>query len=146
MTLPNSFLTDDLTVETVEDGRVAVTVLLPPDLVSHYCKLLDSLHDFFRVVDRKKSYTLSEDRVRSPEAKQQAKRFHSEYRDRIAKAFDKYIDSGLDYKEATKRVASDLRSDNHPWSASHLVKSELVAIGRGGRSGRPRKSSEADHD
>ena len=48
--LPPSFLLDSLTVKAADGGRVAVTVLLPADLVADYCRFLESLAGFFHAV------------------------------------------------------------------------------------------------
>lgn len=140
MTLPRSFLADALTVIPADDGQVAVTVLLPPDLVTDYCRFLESLADFFQVVNRKSLYALSASRVSLPEQIEDIRRYSEAYRSRLVNAFDAYRSSGLGRNESVKRVAADLRADRHTWSAYHVVRSELVAAGRGGVSGRPRGS------
>jgi hypothetical protein len=50
---------DQLTVKPAANGLVAVTVLLPPDLVRDYGRFLESLADFFETVDRKATIELA---------------------------------------------------------------------------------------
>jgi len=135
-----AFLSDDLTVKCKDDGRVAVTVVLPPDLVADYCQFLEALSGFFRVVDRKVIHQLTPIRINSPEEIEETNRRIDSYRSRLVVAFDGYISSGLDRESAVKRVAADLRAVSHPWCSVHVVRSELVACGRGGVPGRPRGS------
>lgn len=142
MKAPRSFLLESLSVQPADDGLVSVTVLLPPDLVNEYCRFLDSLAGFFEAVDRK-SYQVklsSPDTLKQSQEAADALRFA--FRARLVLMFDDYTSSGLDRQEATKRVAADLRAENHPWSAAHVVRSELVAAGRGGVPGRPRNKPE----
>lgn len=129
-----------MTVKPTADGLVAVTVLLPPDLVRDYCRFLESLADFFHTVDRKATIELANLRASTQAT------FHAdgqrrlvEYRARLVTAFDTYTALGCDRKEAIKRVAADLRAESNPWCAVDLVRSQLVAAGRGGRAGRPRR-------
>lgn len=131
------FITDNLKVEPVDDGRVAVTVTLPPELVTDYCRFLETLSSFFRVVNRKALFASLDTRTSSEEFSAEAERAISDYRSRIVAYFDSYIESGLNRKDSVKRVAADLRAESHPWCAVHVVQSELVAAGRGGKPGRP---------
>ena len=132
-----TFLHESLTVETTEDGLVSVTVILPPDLVRDYCRFLDSLATFFGAVHRKSSISASLVRAASLAADPVARKNLQEYRELIVSAFDAYTCRGLDRKEAIKRVSADLRAESHPWCSADLVRSQLIAAGRGGRSGRP---------
>lgn len=129
---------DRFTIKTAADGLVAVTVLLPPDLVRDYCRFLESLADFFHTVDRKATIELASLRAATQATfHADGQRRLGEYRARLVTAFDTYTALGLDRKEAIKRVAADLRAESHPWCAVDLVRSQLVAAGRGGRAGRP---------
>jgi len=139
MTAPLSFLSEALTVKAVEDGRVAVTVLLPPDLVTDYCRFLESLASFFHNVDRKSSFQLAQARAESLTLQADLDNINAVYRSRLVVLFDTLTAQGCERKEAVKRVAAQLRSESHPWCCVDLVRSELVAAGRGGRSGRPRQ-------
>lgn len=134
-----SFLLDDLTVKATKDGRVAITVVLPSDLVTDYCRFLDALSGFFRVVDRKVIHQITPVRINSPEEIEETNRRINAYRSRLVSAFDGYVIQGLDRESAVKRVAADLRAASHPWCSVHVVRSELVAAGRGGSPGRPRR-------
>lgn len=131
---------DRFTIKPASDGLVAVTVHLPPDLVRDYCRFLESLADFFHTVDRKVTIELASQRAAAQAAFHvEAQHRLAEYRARLVSAFDVYTACGLDRKDAVKRIAAELRDENHPWSAVHLVRSQLVAAGRGGRAGRPRR-------
>lgn len=131
---------DRFTIKPAPDGLFAVTVHLPHDLVRDYCRFLESLADFFHTVDRKSTIELASQRAAAQAA------FHVEaqhrlavYRARLVTAFDDYTARGLDRKETVKRIAAELRAENHPWCDVDLVRSQLVAAGRGGRAGRPRR-------
>ena len=139
MTQPGFHLSEALTVKPVADGQVSVTVLLPADLVTDYCRFLEALTNFFRAVDRKTSHAFSSVRVAAPEAIQETNRHVATYHAHLISAFDGYIASGLDRHEAVKRVAADLRAVSHPWCSLHVVQAELVVLGRGGSPGRPRR-------
>jgi hypothetical protein len=137
---PNYSPLDRFTIKPASDGLVAVTVHLPPDLVRDYCRFLESLADFFHTVDRKATIELACQRA-AVQATFHTEAQHrlAEYRARLVTAFDAYTACGLDRKEAVKCVAADLRVESHPWCGIDLVRSQLVAAGRGGRSGRPRQ-------
>ena len=136
MTSPVNLLRDGLTVTPTEDGRVSVTVVLPPDLVTDYCRFLDSLAGFFQSINRKSSLASLEARsaARAPEA--QAAR--AEYAASLVAAYDRYTAEGLSRKEAIRQISADLRAKSHPWSSADLVRRQLVASGRSGVIGRPR--------
>ena len=135
-----SLLQENLSVEAVEDGLVAVTVVLPPDLVQDYCQFLESLASFFKIANRKSSSALSEFQASCGALERRAQKNIAEYRARIVTAFDDYTAQGLERQDAIKRVAADLRAASHPWCTLDVVRSELVAAGRGARRGRPRRS------
>jgi hypothetical protein len=137
MTPSVDFLKDSLTVTPADDGRVAVTVLLHSELVRDYCRFLDSLASFFQVVNRKGSYATVA--ARSAQSAPERDNVHAVYTNKVVSAFDQYTASGLDRKTAIRRIAADLRAVKHPWRSVDLVRATLIAAGRGGRSGRPRR-------
>lgn len=138
MTQQHFPILDQMTVKPAANGLVAVTVLLPPDLVRDYCRFLESLADFFHTVDRKATIELASLRAATQATfHADAQRRLAEYRARLVTAFDVYTTRGLDRKEAIKRVAAELRAESHPWCGVDLVRSQLVTVGRGGRVGRP---------
>ncbi len=139
MTSAPSFLLDQLTVTPLDDGQVSVTVNLPPELVKDYCRFLESLAGFFQVAHRKSRLALVASRVKSQADNQVVSLTLVAYRERLVKAFDLYTSSGLDRKEAIKRIAADLRAEGHPWRSVDLVRIPLVEAGRSGRPGRPRR-------
>jgi len=126
-----------LTVEAVEDGNVAVTVVLPPELVRDYCSFLESLASFFHSASHKGSWALS--RSRAASRVDSDNKSLAEYRARLVAAFDTYTARGFERKAAIKQIAADLRAESHPWCCPDMVRSQLVAGGRGGRPGRPRR-------
>jgi hypothetical protein len=134
---PLSFLHDKLTVKAVDDDRFSVTVVLPADLVRSYCLFLESLSNFFRFANRQGS--IDKALVSSAELDAEAEAGKAAYQDRLVHAFDAYTARGMARNEAIKQISADLRSENHPWRAADLVRKTLVAAGRGGRSGRPRR-------
>lgn len=139
MTPSADFLKDVLSVTPAKDGRVAVTVLLPPELVRDYCRFLESLASFFQTVKRQSSYATASARsaVLTPERSAAV----DAYAARVVAAYDSYTAAGLDRKTAIRRVAADLRAVKHPWCSPDLVRAQLVASGRSGRSGRPRRGT-----
>ena len=141
MILPESLLHDSLTVTPADDGRVAVTVLLPSDLVRDYCRFLESLAGFFQSIHRKSF-------IASVESRAAARALDhgpavAAYASALVAAYDAFTASGLSRNEAIKRIAADLRAKSHPWCAPHLVRSQLIASGRAGRSGRPASAVQA---
>lgn len=138
---PSQFVPpDQITVKPAGDGRLAVTVLLSAELVRDYCRFLETLSSFFASVDRKATLERANVRaVANAALLAESNDTRAKYRARLVSSFDAYIGRGLDRKEAVKRVAADLRAESHPWCSPDLVRSELVAAGRGGRGGRPRQ-------
>ncbi len=134
-------LIKDLKVSPASDGQIKVTVTLPSDLFLHYARLLESLAGFFQFANRKAKIaqlqSASSLEARAKEAQQNIDLYHA----RLVKAFDLYSSQGLDRKSAVKQIAADLRAKKHPWCSPDLVRMSLVAAGRGGRPGRPRKQS-----
>lgn len=135
----SSLLQDNLKVTPAENDQVEVTVTLPADLLVDYVRLLDSLTGFFKVVNRKAKYAMVRSEASSQKYAEEAQQRIAEYRSRLVELFDNYSAQGLDRKSAIKQIAALLRSENHPWCCPDLVRSNLVAAGRRGRSGRPRK-------
>jgi len=139
MTPSDSFL-DRVTLAPASDGLVAVTVLLPPDHISGYINFLESLSFFFSTVNRKLKHDHLTDTAEALAARQDiASRQLAEYHARLSTSFDAYTLAGLDRREVIKRICADLRAVDHPWRSFDLVSSQLVKLGRGGRSGRPRR-------
>jgi hypothetical protein len=134
-----SFLRDKLTVTALDDKQVSVSVILPADLLHSYCRFLDALQGFFRAADRQSSIARCEVRVNAPARVQQAEAYRAAYRKRLVTAYDAYTAQCLSRKDAMRRIVADLRAENHPWRFLEQVRSELVAAGRAGRSGRPRR-------
>lgn len=132
-------LKDALTVSPSDDGRIAVTVLLPPELVHDYCRFLESLASFFQVIQRKG--VVATCAARSAQAAPEREKVHADYSAKVVEAYDRYTAAGLDRKAAISRIAADLRASNHPWRSTDLVRSTLVAAGRSGRPGRPRRGA-----
>lgn len=130
---PLPILRDALSVTPLENGRVAVTVELPAELLRDYCQLLEALSGFFHVAKRRAVFAHAEQRAASLAADQQITRVRQAYRDRLAASFDSYAALGLSRLEAVKRVAADLRAESHPWAYVDPVRSELVAAGRVGQ-------------
>ena len=131
------FLKDSLTVSPTDDGQVAVTVLLPPDLVREYCRFIDSFLSFFQSVQRKSNIATIPTRSTRPNPDKEAAL--AAYTSQVVSSFDQYTTEGLDRKTAIRRISADLRAINHPWRFPEQVRLTLVAAGRGGRPGRPRR-------
>ena len=129
------FLKDTLTVTPADDGRVAVTVLLPLDLARDYCRFLDSFASFFQTINRKS--IVASIAARAVQSDPEKDAVVATYSSRVVTAFDQYIASGLDRKSAIRLIAADLREVNHPWRSPDLVRSTPVSAGRGGHPGRP---------
>jgi hypothetical protein len=139
MTPSESFL-ERVTLTPASDGLVAVTVLLPPDQISGYINFLESLSSFFSTVNPKiKSDHLTDTAEALAVRQEEAHRRRDTYNSRLIASFDAYTLAGLDRREAVKRICADLRAVDHPWRSFDLVASQLVKLGRGGRSGRPRR-------
>lgn len=139
MTPSESFL-ERVTLAPASDGLVAVTVLLPPDQISGYINFLESLAVFFSTVNRKiKAEHLTETAEALAVRQEEVQRCLDTYNARLVASFDSYTLACLDRREVIKRICADLRAVDHPWRSFDLVSSQLVKLGRGGRSGRPRR-------
>ena len=134
-------LIKDLKVSPSDDGQIKVTVTLPSDLFLHYVRLLDSLAGFFQFANRKAKIAQLQSATSLEKRAIEAQRNIDQYHDRLVQAFDLYSFQGMDRKSAVKQIAADLRASKHPWCSPDLVRMSLVAAGRGGRPGRPRRQS-----
>lgn len=135
-----SFLRDKLTVEALDDDQVAVTVVLPAELVRSYCFFLDSLVGFFRTTDRHCKIARAQARLESRcDLDQEAEKRKAAYRDRLVKSYDKYVAAGLNHQESIKRIISDLQKRSHPWRTREIVSTTLKAAGRSGYTYRSRR-------
>lgn len=140
MTSPLSYLSESVQVTPADDGNLKLTVTLPADHLEHFLHLLDSLTGFVRIISRKsrlQPIKSKQDEIH----RQQAQAAHAAYHSLIVPLFDQYTSQGLSRYEAIKRIGADLRRQNHPWSSPDLIRPALVAAGRGGRPGRPRRKS-----
>ncbi len=136
MTSLFSFLHNNLKVTPLDDGQVEVTVNLPSDLFLHYIRLFDSLTGFIQTVDRKARLTKTK---ATEDYQNETKRNLERYQERLVQAYDLHISNGLNRNAAIKQISTDLRSEKHPWSSPDLVRPSLIAAGRSGRIGRPRR-------
>jgi len=141
MTSLPPLLQDNLKVTPADNDQVDVTVTLPAELLADYVRLLESLAGFFKVVKRKAKYAQLRSKAASEEYAKECQERISRYYSLLVDLYDKHITSGLDRKAAIKQVAADLRREKHPWCCPDLVRSSLVAAGRRGRSGRPRRKA-----
>jgi hypothetical protein len=132
-------LIDSLKVSPGDDDQVEVTVTLPPDIFRDYLNLLDSLTHFVHCINQRSRYAKATKNAQSEETRRKAQQSIDVYKARLVQSFDIYTAQGLDRKTAVKRIAADLRAENHPWRCPELVRSTLVASGRDGRKSR-RKS------
>ena len=139
MSLPPPFLRDRLEVRSLDDGQVAVTVVLPSDLVRDYCRFLDALTSFFHTVQNKTTVAQAQAKAAAAVLDQKADEALTAFRSRVAAAFDRHTAQGLTRKEAVKAIAAELRAEDHPWRSPELVRATLVEAGRGSRGGRPRR-------
>lgn len=137
MSLPPPVLRDRLSVQAVEDGQVAVTVILPPELVKDYCRFLDSLSSFFAAIQHQSVAAQAQAKATASDLDQRAEDNLASYRARVVASFDRYTAQGLGRKEAITAIAAELRAAHHPWCSFDQVRVTLVESGRGGRFGRP---------
>jgi len=139
MTSLFSYLHSNLKITPLEDDQVQVTVTLPSDHFLHFARLLDSLSGFVQIVNRHTKLSKYQKIAESLNDADQAEQTKQRYYNRIADLFDQYTSQGLTRNAAIKQISADLRKEKHPWSSPDLVRPSLVAAGRGGRSGRPRR-------
>jgi len=132
-------LHNNLQVPPAQDDQAQVTATLPYDLFSDSLRLLDSLTGFVRTVNSKAKLAKSQTDQAKEKLDREAKQNIARYQDDLVQAFDQYTSQGFDRKAAIKQITADLRAEKHCWSSPGLVRSSLVAAGRGGRPGRPRR-------
>lgn len=99
MTPPRPFLLDTLSVKSVDDNHLAVTVVLPADLVKPYCHFLESLAGFFLTVDRKARIEHAAQRQTEPRSPDPRIAYHA----RLVVMFDTYTADGLTRKGSRQR-------------------------------------------
>jgi hypothetical protein len=138
MTTSLAILLDNFTVQATDDGRLAVTVVLPPELVREYCHFLQSFTEFFSLVHRKHLAAAAERRAASRSQDPQLAQQFAAYQQRLVSSYDAYTSAGLQRQQAIKSIAADLRRESHPWCTADVVRLSLAAAGRSGQRGRPR--------
>jgi len=141
MTSLFAYLHSNLKITPLDDDQVQVTVTLPSEHFLHFARLLDSLAGFVQIINRQNRVNKSKALAESLNLAEQAEQDKQRYYQRIVKAFDEYTAQGLNRYEAIKQIGADLRKEKHPWSSPDLIRPSLIAAGRGGRPGRPRKKS-----
>ena len=107
-----AFLQDSLTVTPADDGLVAVTVLLPPELVKEYCSFLESLAGFFQAANRKGYSASAHSRAAASLPDRDA--VVAAYASLLVTAYDQHIADGLTRTEAIRRISADLRDKVSP--------------------------------
>jgi len=141
MTSPFSYPENNLTVTPLDDQHVEVSITIQTDYLLDFIKLFDSLTHFVRLVKNKDRIERNRARYNSKDHEEESHQLKEQYYSRLVNLFDQYTDEGFDRKTTVKRISATLRKENHPWSSPDLVRPSLVAAGRGGRIGRPRKTS-----
>ena len=141
MTSPFSYPENNLTVTPLDDQHVEVSITIQTDYLLDYIKLFDSLTSFVRLVKNKDRIERNRAKYNSKDHEEESHQLKEQYHSRLVNLFDEYTDEGYDRKTTVKRISATLRKENHPWSSPDLVRPSLVAAGRGGRVGRPRKTS-----
>ena len=138
MTSLLSYLHDQLKVTPLDNDQVQVTVTLPSDLFRDYIRILDSLTGFARTLQNKSRLARSRS-IEDDFSLQEGFRLRDQYYARLVVLFDQYTAQGLNRSATIKQISSILRKEKHPWSSADLVRSSLIAAGRGGHPGRPRR-------
>jgi len=141
MTSPFSYPENNLTVTPLDDQHVEVSITIQTDYLLDFIKLFDSLTHFVRLVKNKDRIERNRAKYNSKDHAEESHQFKKQYYSCLVNLFDEYTDEGYDRKTTVKRISATLRKENHPWSSPDLVRPSLVAAGRGGRVGRPRKTS-----
>ena len=141
MTSPFSYPKNNLTVTPLDDQHVEVSITIQTDYLLDFIKLFDSLTHFVRLVKNKDRIERGRAKYNSKEHEEESHQLKEKYYSRLVTLFDQYTGEGYDRKTSIKKVSATLRKENHPWSSPDLVRPSLVAAGRGGRIGRPRKTS-----
>ncbi len=116
-------------VTPLDDNLVEVTLTLPDDLVYDFLKVLDSLTGLstsIRSKTRLARYKESSSDLVHQESLRQRDAFYA----RLVYLYDYYTAEGLNRTQTIKRISSDLRKENHPWSSVDLIRSLLPAAGR----------------
>ena len=141
MTSHLSFLHDSVKINHLEDNQVEVSVVLPSELFLHFIRTLESLTGFAQYLETQSKFHRLKQSRQSKAFDEAARVAKENYYKRISTEFDRLSAQGLKRYEIIKLISADLRKENHPWSSPDLVRPSLVAAGRGGRPGRPRKQS-----
>lgn len=141
MTSHLSFLHDSVKIKHLEGDQVEVTVVLPSELFLHFIRTLESLTGFAQYLEAQSKFHRLRHSEQSKAFDEAARIAKENYYKRIVSEFDRYSDQGLKRYDIIKRISATLRDEKHPWSSPDLVRPSLIAAGRGGRPGRPRKQS-----
>ncbi len=134
-------LRNSLTVVSLENDHVQVTISLPADIFPHFVKLIESLTGLVQQINHKAKATSQTPSKGFLIQQKQALAERDRHYARIVRLYDTYTSQGSTRTEAIKRISLDLRSENNPWAADYLVRSALTAAGRPGTPGRkPRRN------
>lgn len=128
-------------ITLLDDNRIRISFTIPAELLEDFSKLFDALSGFIRIIEREKRLARCKALSEAHSQSQQAEQVKQRYYDRIVTAYDRLTGQGLSRTSAIKRISADLRKENHPWASVDLVRSSLIAAGRPGRIGRPRRQS-----
>ena len=139
MTSPFSYPENNLTVTPLDDQHVEVSITIQTDYLLDYIKLFDQLTHFVLIIKNKDRIARNRAKYNSKQHDEENQQVKEKYYSRLVKLFDQFTDEGYDRKTTIKRISATLRKENHPWSSPDLVRPSLVAAGRDGRIGRPRK-------
>ena len=79
-----SLLRENLVIAVCEDGRVCVSVTIPPELLRPYCLLLESLAGFFQVANRQSTIAKAQANAIAARLEPEAQAQLAAYRSRLA--------------------------------------------------------------
>ncbi len=135
-------LTDDLkqslSVVSLKDGQIQITVTLPADVLPHYAHLFEALTTFAELIQKQARSTARIQSQLYESQRQAALHERKLFCERLVAIYDDLIDQGLTRTAAIKQISSDLRKEKNPWAADYLVRSCLIDGGRPGKPGRKR--------
>lgn len=120
----------DFEVSGVRDGVALVTFAMPAQITGSFVSLLDSLHGFFRLVERKSRFAVLECKAHDPADQERVEQLREEFRLEVCRLFDDFMGQGLSVKQGVSRTNLALKDLGHPWASHDAVQAALRASGR----------------
>ncbi len=120
----------DLRVNSLRDGNVCLSVVMPDTLTRGFVTFLESMLGLMKTADQRTRSAVRQSQPVDLEALAAKEQFKTAFVDRVCTTFDTLTGQGMARNEAISAVNSALKAENHPWATYELIRSILSSSGR----------------